>query len=967
MAPGGSSKPGAASRGRGGKFKKFTRGGGHHFSRDLRPLDADGNEISMWSAGSKNKGSDDDDDSSEEDSEEESSEEDSDDGPSQPAGELTREERKKQKAAQKAAAVARKNKGVVQVGDLPSDSEEESDDDMPANPNHSKAARNQTKAPPRDVEEVTQAVKKLTTNTAGMSRKERESMEAAQAKERYRKLHEAGKTDEAKADLARLALIREKREAEAARKQAEKEEREAQEAARKKEIEAKEAKKREAALGKAGAKKGKRRKTRCNFRSPSDSKCVSCAQRGMPCQSQQHEEPTSLSSCGTTERLARLESLVEKLVYLQPAAQGNDLLREAMVAQIESPDSSAGGPPKDDATEPESHQTESRLTHKPDLFSFNYNPLNYVLDQRDNSLLTLQRISQLLHAQLPCAEDIAEMTGNGHGMAFLSFCYHFKGSDRDPDQILAPFRIPSATSHPVLLARALLQLAFCLQHSVSCSKAPALRLKEPFTVVASQWVQMATKLVTCNDHFIDSVEALHCLLIEGYSLVNTGSLRRAWISFRRALSFAQIMGFHRETATTVKALDPETRYSQAYMWSVIVYQERLLALLIGTPTATKGSYLCDRDMDIGSPSERLGKRHAIIISQLVERNQSKACQDLDILHSIDRNLQDAAATVPVGWWQLPLPNEHMEAIDYAANATHANVQIIHFTLTIYLHLPFLLASDAGPECTGNKLACINASREILRRFNILRGYVKAVFCCRYAEFCAFNAGMTLLLAYIDNIRGGLRDVLEPLRLGDVALITLTMDTMDKLRREHNDAVSGEALEVMKKLFNFYQCALQDDTEFKTYVVGVTIPPPTEPHDKSCRFIVPYYGCICITREEAPGEPQALSVSMQAQNHELHNAGTPSSSMPTLVNPSPDVVRLHHHHDGPPDYGICSQSFDTVAAGSVTSPAANAATSLEADVTRPDFFAEGNDWGLQGVDMTFFSSLIATDTMQHGFG
>jgi hypothetical protein len=194
--------------------------GGHHFSRDLRPLDADGNEISMWNAGAKKKGSDDD-SSSEEDSDEESSEEDSDsDGSAKPAAELSREERKKQKAAQKAAAVARKNKGVVQVGDLPSDSEEDSsDDDMPANPNHSKAARNQTKAPPRDVEEVTQAVKKLTTNTAGMSRKERESMEAAQAKERYRKLHEAGKTDEAKADLARLALIREKREAEAARKQ----------------------------------------------------------------------------------------------------------------------------------------------------------------------------------------------------------------------------------------------------------------------------------------------------------------------------------------------------------------------------------------------------------------------------------------------------------------------------------------------------------------------------------------------------------------------------------------------------------------------------------------------------------------------------------------------------------------------------------------------------------------------------
>jgi hypothetical protein len=44
-------------------------------------------------------------------------------------------------------------------------------------------------------------------------------VQAQQAKEKYQKLHEAGKTDEAKADLARLKLIREKREAEAARKQ----------------------------------------------------------------------------------------------------------------------------------------------------------------------------------------------------------------------------------------------------------------------------------------------------------------------------------------------------------------------------------------------------------------------------------------------------------------------------------------------------------------------------------------------------------------------------------------------------------------------------------------------------------------------------------------------------------------------------------------------------------------------------
>ena len=40
----------------------------------------------------------------------------------------------------------------------------------------------------------------------------REELQKQQAKERYDKLHMEGKTDEARADLARLALIRKQRE-----------------------------------------------------------------------------------------------------------------------------------------------------------------------------------------------------------------------------------------------------------------------------------------------------------------------------------------------------------------------------------------------------------------------------------------------------------------------------------------------------------------------------------------------------------------------------------------------------------------------------------------------------------------------------------------------------------------------------------------------------------------------------------
>lgn len=249
MAP--SDKPGANSRGRGGKWRKYTRGGGKNFSRDLQPVDADGNPVSIWQMDQQKKA-----DANSDDSEEDS-EEDSDDSDAPAAqGEPSRADRKQDKKARKDAAIKKKAGQSVQVGDLPSSSEEDSDedDDMPANPNHSKAARNMTRAPDPDaaVDEAAAGVDKLAVG----NRKERESLEAAQAKERYRKLHEQGKTDEAKADIARLKLIREQRASEGARRQAEKEEREAQEKLRKAEIDQKEAKKREAALGpkKAGKK-----------------------------------------------------------------------------------------------------------------------------------------------------------------------------------------------------------------------------------------------------------------------------------------------------------------------------------------------------------------------------------------------------------------------------------------------------------------------------------------------------------------------------------------------------------------------------------------------------------------------------------------------------------------------------------------------------------------------------------------
>jgi len=60
-----------------------------------------------------------------------------------------------------------------------------------------------------------------------LTRREREAIEKEQARQRYEKLHAEGKTDEARADLARLAIIKKQREEAAKKKDQEKKDKDA--------------------------------------------------------------------------------------------------------------------------------------------------------------------------------------------------------------------------------------------------------------------------------------------------------------------------------------------------------------------------------------------------------------------------------------------------------------------------------------------------------------------------------------------------------------------------------------------------------------------------------------------------------------------------------------------------------------------------------------------------------------------
>ncbi|XP_062382129.1 pdgfa associated protein 1a [Sardina pilchardus] len=104
------------------------------------------------------------------------------------------------------------NEGIEKESGSESDEETSSSDDDVSSKRKGVEGLIEIENPNR-VSQKSKKVAEVDVNTPReLSRREREEIEKQQAKERYMKLHLEGKTDQARADLARLAIIKKQRE-----------------------------------------------------------------------------------------------------------------------------------------------------------------------------------------------------------------------------------------------------------------------------------------------------------------------------------------------------------------------------------------------------------------------------------------------------------------------------------------------------------------------------------------------------------------------------------------------------------------------------------------------------------------------------------------------------------------------------------------------------------------------------------
>ncbi|CAK7198251.1 hypothetical protein SEUCBS139899_000910 [Sporothrix eucalyptigena] len=327
-----------------------------------------------------------------------------------------------------------------------------------------------------------------------------------------------------------------------------------------------------------------------------------------------------------------------------------------------------------------------------------------------------QSLNKQLQSLLPTVDNALRIMNRG-ALFTLRRYRAFLKPDVPKQRLASPLQ-KRDSGHPVLLARELIQLAVCLQmmHKDSNLADFGLPGVSPWDM-ADRYFEVASNLVTSQDTMVASQEGLESLLLQAFFMVNKGNIRGAWMTLRRALGIAQLIGLPPPSWSNHPM-------SLHFVWTRLIFSERFLSLMLGLPSSivedhyrsslsphsTRAVDWTDNLVNLSQDLERL---HAVIMPRIAARNdrlnqfahssdyysdkhQFALHEDYRDARDIDYAFQQAAQTLPTRWWAIPdLGNERIQWAEQIEETARLMAQTKHYYFLVLLHMPYLTDRRPG--------------------------------------------------------------------------------------------------------------------------------------------------------------------------------------------------------------------------------------------------------------------------------
>lgn len=562
-------------------------------------------------------------------------------------------------------------------------------------------------------------------------------------------------------------------------------------------------------------------------------------------------------------------------------------------------------------------------------------------------------------------------------------------------------QLPSDRSHPVSIARKLLLLATFMQGIPTDAIQDLGALSSSYRSTMSCLVETASRLVTTDDELVSSLEGVECIMIEAMYHNNAGNLRRAWVTHRRAMTIAQMLGLHRATAASATLLDVRNRgrIDSEHMWYRLIISDRYLSLMLGLPQASlENPFRSPQALESCVPMERMERMESIAGGLILQRNGADL-HNLVKTQEADKLLQEAAALMPPQWWLAPcvaaaVGHDSEELFE----TIRLMIQFTHYHLLVQLHLPYLLQPSGEQKYEYSKATAVMASREILTRFVSFRGSVSVTAYCRGVDLLAFIASTVLTLAHIDARRqqrasgsewGNALHMVAHQRLSDRGMLEQTLQCILKMAESEEDAMAYQISNILEHLLAIEDNAAKDDS-YSTTISSEPGVPESQYGDKvtgaghSLRIHVPYFGTIRIEHSSVSGPvgveqtlPDKTARSSSVPNSIFHDREFPSKGSSRKDGKEEQGLREPPRSiSDPAGYRIGGDSanadwqpvpfrLDLPRTEEETEPVALEQNDFDFEQTGvdiatllvPGLTADVDDWALQGVDMALFDNLI----------
>ena len=403
----------------------------------------------------------------------------------------------------------------------------------------------------------------------------------------------------------------------------------------------------------------------------------------------------------------------------------------------------------------------------------------------------------------------------------------------------------------------------------------------------SQALNIIDDAVFKDDELAGTIDGVECMVLRAKYEGNHGRLRKSWLLFRHAISFAQLLGLHKRMAS------PEGNKNQSLrretLWIFLYSSDRFLSLLLGLPYGPSEIH-----SDIGRDSElstngihgqdsfkQYNFRLANIVGHTIDRNQQLPSNNmLPLTFKIEAEMMELADSMPSDWWESGLENGGTPYQMF----NRLIPQFWHHQARTLLHLPFMLKATTDRRFEYNKIATLESSREMIKIYRVIRpvkGFGSLV--CKMMDFQVFTAAMILILNLLDLYgRNGSRDY-----SGSDDDQTLILSTTGILQRASSETDGGVATQAARALENFGNIKEMISLGGKSG------------YDCSAKMVIPFFGTVVFGpgasfKEQANARESSQPPQLPTPGESSLDGSTPGSAPSNIPSMAPMIPFESNH-------------------------------------------------------------------------